>query len=91
MAVAVDERPARRRGSGKSLARCSRNSLSRKVLLRQSLRALVVGEKVRKFVAEDGDATGLENDDGNSGFDFRGEFVQISSSRLLARSSMPIS
>ena len=42
----------------------------------EGLGALVVGEKVDQFVAEDGDAAGLETDDGDSGFDLGGEFVQ---------------
>jgi hypothetical protein len=40
------------------------------------LGAAVVGEEVEEFVAEDGDAAGLESDDGDSGFDFGSEFVE---------------
>ena len=42
----------------------------------QGLRAFVVGEEVEEFVAEDGDAAGFEADDGDTGFDFGGEFVE---------------
>ena len=37
---------------------------------------MVVGEEVEEFVAEDRNAAGLESDDGDSGFDFGGEFVE---------------
>src|ERR1700691_645963 len=33
-------------------------------------------EKIYEFVAKNRDATGFESDDGNSGFDFRREFVE---------------
>ena len=45
-------------------------------MTRQGLGAWILREKVEKFVAEDGYATGFEPDDGDSGFDFRGEFVE---------------
>ena len=45
-------------------------------LLAQGLGALVVREEVEEFVAEDGDAAGLEADDGDSGFDLGGERVE---------------
>jgi len=45
-------------------------------LLAQGLGALVVGEEVEEFVAEDGDAAGLEADDGDSGFNFGFELVE---------------
>ncbi len=35
-----------------------------------------MGKEIDKFVAEDGDAAGFEADDGNSGFDFGGEFIE---------------
>jgi hypothetical protein len=41
-------------------------------LFAQDLGALVVREEVEEFVAEDGDAAGLEADDGDSGFDLGG-------------------
>ena len=37
---------------------------------------MVVGEEIEQFVAEDGDAAGLESDDGDSGFDLGGKFVE---------------
>jgi hypothetical protein len=45
-------------------------------LFAQDLGALVVREEVEEFVAEDGDAAGLEADDGDSGFDLGGERVE---------------
>jgi hypothetical protein len=45
-------------------------------LLAQGLGALVVGEEVEEFIAEDGNATGLESDDRDFGFDFGREFVE---------------
>ena len=45
-------------------------------LPRQGLGALVVGEEIEEFVAEDGDAAGFEADDGDSGFDLGREFVE---------------
>ena len=38
--------------------------------------ALVVGKEIEEFVAEDGDATGFQADDGDAGFDFGREFVE---------------
>ena len=35
-----------------------------------------MGKQVDEFVTEDGDAAGLEADDGDSGFDFGREFVE---------------
>ena len=43
---------------------------------RQRLRASVIWKKVQQFVAEDGDAAGLESDDGDSRFDFGRERVE---------------
>ena len=37
---------------------------------------MVVWEEVDQFVAEDGDAAGLESDDGDAGFDLGREFVE---------------
>ena len=45
-------------------------------LLAQGLGALVVREEVEQFVAEDGDAAGLESDDGDARFDLGLEFVE---------------
>jgi hypothetical protein len=45
-------------------------------LLAQGLGAVVVGEEVEEFVAEDGDAAGLESDDGDAGFDFGFELIE---------------
>ena len=45
-------------------------------LFAQGLGALVVREEVEEFVAEDGDAAGLEPDDGDSGFDLGLELVE---------------
>jgi hypothetical protein len=45
-------------------------------LFAQGLCAVVVREEVEEFVAEDGDAAGLESDDRDSGFDLGGEFVE---------------
>lgn len=47
-----------------------------KNLAGQGLRTFVVGKQIEELVAEDGDATGLEADDGNAGFDFGGERVE---------------
>jgi hypothetical protein len=47
-----------------------------KRLFAQGLGALVVREEVEEFVAEDGDAAGLESDDWDSSFDLGGEFVE---------------
>ena len=45
-------------------------------LFAQGLGAFVVREEVEEFVAEDGDAAGLESDDGDSGFDLGRECVE---------------
>jgi hypothetical protein len=45
-------------------------------LFAQGLGALVVREEVEEFVAEDGDAAGLESDDRDSGFDLGGDRVE---------------
>ena len=42
----------------------------------QGLGALVVREEIEEFVAEDGDAAGLESDDRDAGFDFGLELVE---------------
>jgi hypothetical protein len=45
-------------------------------LFAQGLGALVVREEVEEFVAEDGNAAGLESDDRDSGFDLGSESVE---------------
>ena len=45
-------------------------------LARKGLCAFVVGKEVDEFVAENGDATGFEADEGNAGFDGGPEFVE---------------
>jgi hypothetical protein len=40
------------------------------------LGAFVVGKQIEEFIAKDGDAAGFEADDGNTGFNFRREFVE---------------
>ena len=42
----------------------------------QGLGAVVVGEEIEEFVAEDGDAAGFESDDGDAGFDFGLELIE---------------
>ena len=42
----------------------------------QLLCAFIVRKQVEEFVAKDGDAAGLESDDGDAGIDFGGEFVE---------------
>ena len=77
MAVSVDEgfaRELRERRVGSEFL--FEKFAEQERLLAQGLGALVVGEQVEEFVAEDGDATGLESDDGDSGFDLGGECVE---------------
>ena len=45
-------------------------------MARQGLGAFVVGKQIEEFIAKDGDAAGFEADDGNTGFNFRREFVE---------------
>jgi hypothetical protein len=45
-------------------------------LFAQGLGALVVREEVEEFVAEDGNAAGLESDDGDAGLDLGLELVE---------------
>lgn len=47
-----------------------------KSLTGERLGSRVVGKEVEEFVAEDGDAAGFEADDGRTGGDLRGEFVE---------------
>ena len=42
-----------------------------------------MGEEVEEFVAENGDATGLEADDGDAGIDFWGEYVEDLAEKFL--------
>jgi len=76
MAVSVEESFAvelRERGVVRVLLQ---ELAEEKRLPRQGLGALVVREEVEEFVAEDGDAAGLEADDGDSGFNFGFELVE---------------
>jgi hypothetical protein len=70
MAMSVDERAARQLGKGKFLARCSRNSLSRKTCFERACARSSLGKEVGEFVAEDGGTAWFEDDDGRAGFDF---------------------
>src|ERR1700756_2910756 len=58
-------------------------------LPRETLGALVPGEEIAEFVAEDSDAAGFEADDGNAGFDLRGERVEDAEEQVFARSGHP--
>ena len=44
---------------------------------------VILGKEIDQFVAKDGGATGLENDDGNPGFDFGSEGVQYLEQQAL--------
>ncbi len=68
--VAVENRFAIEPGERKTLCAGFEEFAEQESLPRQGLRAFVVGEEVEEFVAEDGDATGFEADDGNAGCDF---------------------
>jgi len=48
------------------------------------LRTGVAGEEIQEFVAEDGNAAGFESDDGDSGVDFGGEFVEDLQEQFLS-------
>ena len=76
MAVSVDERFAFEAGQLKIFRADFKKFAEQKSLARQSLRAFVMRKQVEEFVAEDGDTTGFQTDDGNPGFDFRSEFVE---------------
>src|SRR5205807_3984237 len=75
MAMPVDKRPARQLGKRETFCALLEKFTKQEDLLRESLRAFVLGEKISEFVAEDGGATGLEDDDGRGGFDFREKLI----------------
>jgi hypothetical protein len=58
-------------------------------LFAQGVGAVVVGEEVEEFVAEDGDAAGLESDDGDSGFDFGFELIEDFEEKALGAVEHP--
>ena len=78
MAVAVDEGLDRELRKLKVGGFLFQKLAQQEGLPGQLVRPVIVGEEVDQFVAKDGGATGLQNDDGNPGFDFRGEGVQES-------------
>jgi hypothetical protein len=78
MAVAVKQRLAvelRERGDG-GVEFALEKFTEQESLAGKFLGAGVVRKEVEKFVAEDGDATGFESDDGDAGFDFGFERVE---------------
>ena len=68
MAMPVDKRPARQPGKRETFCALLQKFAKQEDLLREGLRAFVLGEKVSKFVAEDGGAARLEHNDRRGGF-----------------------
>jgi len=76
MAVSVNQRFAFEARKGDKVFVIVEELAQEEGLPREALSALVVGEEVAEFVAEDRHATGLEADDGDAGFDFDGKGVE---------------
>jgi len=87
MAWTVQDRFAIEMGNAKSLARASRNSLSRKVWRDKGLCPFVARKELTKLVAKHSDATWLETYDGNTRFDFWRKFIHDLQQSDFARSA----
>ena len=70
MAVAMDQGLARQAWEVESGGFLLQKFAQQKCLPGKLVRPFILGEEIEQFVAEDGGATGLQNDDGNPGFDF---------------------
>src|SRR5208282_532133 len=70
MAVSVNERAARKFGEAEIAGSLFEKLAQQEDLSRQGMCALVLGEEIGQFVAENGGAAWFEDDDGRFGFDF---------------------
>src|SRR5438105_15806975 len=74
MAVAVQKRLTLE--AGKRDFFCLEELAEQEGRLCQCLGSLIARKQIQQFVAEDGDATGLESDDRDASFDFGRQFVE---------------
>src|SRR5438309_4695560 len=82
--MAVDDGLALQSGERDQFAVAVEKFTEEDGLPRETLGALVPGEEIAEFVAEDSDAAGFEADDGNAGFDLGCERVEDAEEQVFS-------